>query len=202
MHKRSFLWVKASILALALCLTPDLVFANGQVVTLPAPDTSGGRPLMACLKDRKSERHFATDDISLPELSSLLWAAWGVNRADGRHVIPTARNEQKVRLLVVLGDGVWQYLPEKNSIEKVMDGDQRKRFDNASLILLYAAPAGELFSGMHVGSMYQNVALYCASEGLPNCVKYSRHDALGSELKLPKGWKVLITQSVGSKHSR
>ena len=201
MHRRSFLWAGAVTLALTLFAAPDRIAANGTIVTLPVPNTSGGRPLMACLKDRKSERHLAGDDISLPELSSLLWAGFGVNRADGRHVVPTARNEQKVRLLVVLGDGVWQYLPEKNSIEKVLDGDQRRRFDNASLILLYAAPAGELFSGMHVGSMYQNVALYCASEGLPNCVKFSRHDALDGQLKLPKGWKVLITQSVGSVHS-
>ncbi|MBR3663631.1 MAG: nitroreductase family protein [Desulfovibrio sp.] len=202
MHKRSFLWAGAAILALGFLGTPNLALANGPVVVLPAPDTSGGRPLMACLKDRKTDRRLTGEDLPLPDLSSLLWAAWGVNRPDGRHVVPTARNEQKVMLFVVLSDGVWQYQPENNSIKKVLDGDQRKRFDNASLILLYAAPAGELFSGMHVGSMYQNVGLYCASEGLPNCVKYTRHDALAGELKLPKGWKVLITQSVGSARNR
>ena len=109
MHKRSFLWAGAAILALGFLGTPNLALANGPVVVLPAPDTSGGRPLMACLKDRKTDRRLTGEDLPLPDLSSLLWAAWGVNRPDGRHVVPTARNEQKVMLFVVLSDGVWQY---------------------------------------------------------------------------------------------
>ena len=198
MQRRTFLLAGAATVATNLMGGLWPAQANVTLVQLPTPATTGGRPLLTCLKERHTDRHLGGEDIPLPQLSTLLWAAWGINRADGRHVIPTARNEQKVLLFVVLGDGVWQYLPEKNSIQKVLDGDQRRRFDGASLILLYAAPAGDIFSGMHVGSMYQNVGLFCAQEGLPNCVKYQRHDALDKELTLPRGWKVLITQSIGS----
>ncbi|MCR4667220.1 MAG: nitroreductase family protein [Desulfovibrio sp.] len=192
-------FVVGFLLSVILCVSflPSAASADGQIVQLPAPDMQGGRPLLACLKDRHSDHHPGGEDFTLPQLSTLLWSAWGINRPDGRHVIPTARNQQKIRLYAVLSDGVWQYLPERTSIQKVLDGDMRKRFDNATMIFLYAAPAGDIFSAMHVGSMYQNVALYCASEGFANCVKQASRDALDKELSLPKGYKVLITQSIG-----
>lgn len=199
MDRRSFIAAGSTIL-LANLLNPASSFGGGrQVVRLPAPTTTGGLPLMDCLQNRHTDRRLGSEDLPLPEISNILWAAFGVNREDGRHVVPTARNQQKVAVFAVLGDGVWRYLPEQNSIEKVVDGDRRKNFDGSSLILLYAAPSSDIFGGMHVGSMYQNVGLYCASQGFPNCVKYTGHDFLDKELPLPQGWKVLITQSVGSK---
>ena len=162
------------------------------------PLTINLKPLMECLKKRQTNRRLGSEDLTLPELSNLLWVAYGVNRSDGRHVIPTARNQQKVMLFAVLGDGVWKYLPEKNSIAKVLDGDRRSDFDGSSLILLFAAPTNDQFGGMHVGSMYQNVGLYCASKDYPNCVKHTRCDILDKVLPLPSGWKVLISQSIGS----
>ena len=199
MNRRTFLGLGGALVALSLIDQPPMALASGQVVRLPAPDFQGGMSLMECLQKRHTDRNLGSEDFTLSELSNILWAAYGVNRPDGRHVIPTARNQQKVMLFVVLGDGVWKYLAEKNSIEKMLDGDRRKNFDGSSLILLYAAPGDDIFGGMHVGSMYQNVGLYCASKGYPNCVKYTHHDALDRVMPLPSGWKVLITQSVGSK---
>ncbi|MBO4794176.1 MAG: SagB/ThcOx family dehydrogenase, partial [Deltaproteobacteria bacterium] len=96
----------------------------------------------------------------------------------------------------VRSDGVWEYLPAEHAMKKVLEGDRRGSFDNSGLVLLYAAPVKDRFSAMHVGSMYQNVALYCASAGLENCVKDQGRGALDRELPLPAGWETLITQSV------
>ena len=196
MDRRTFLGASAVALTVTLLDQPN-VLASGQVLKLPEPDTKGGLPLMQCLAKRHTNRDLGAEDLTLPEVSNILWAAYGVNRKDGRHVIPTARNQQKVMVFAVLGDGVWKYLPEKNSIEKVLDDDRRKDFDGSAMILLYAAPANDQFGGMHVGAMYQNVGLYCASKGYANCVKYMRCDILDSVLPFPDGWKVLISQSVG-----
>ena len=197
MERRSFLVAGTATLAMALFDGVEPVYARGQVVDLPAPMTSGGKALLQCMKERRTNRKLDGADLRLEQLSTLLWTAWGVNRADGRHVVPTARNEQRVQVYAVLADGVWQYQPEKNAIKKVLDGDQRKRFDGSTLILLYAGPKDDIFAGMHVGSMYQNVGLYCASEGLANCVKYTKHDLLDKELPLPKNWTVYIAHSLG-----
>ncbi len=197
MERRTFLVAGAATLAMTFFDGIRPVYARGQIVELPAPLMTGGKPLLDCLKERHTNRKLDGADITLEHLSTLLWAAWGINRSDGRHVVPTARNQQRVQVYAVLADGVWQYLPEKNSIKKVLDGDQRKRFDGSSLILLYAAPKDDMFAGMHVGSMYQNVGLYCASMNVANCVKRTNHDQLDSELPLPKNWAVYIAHSLG-----
>jgi len=42
----------------------------------------GGKPLMQCLKDRKTARQNEPDKLPLQVLSNLLWAAAGVNRPE------------------------------------------------------------------------------------------------------------------------
>ena len=58
-----------------------------QVLTLPAAERRGGLPLMEAIAARRSSREFAPDALPVRLLSNLLWAAWGVNRADGGHWI-------------------------------------------------------------------------------------------------------------------
>jgi hypothetical protein len=50
---------------------------------------------------------------------------------------------------------------------------------------------------MHLGSLYQNAGLYCASAGLANVVKANGKDALKGKLPLPKNYEVFIIHSIG-----
>ena len=63
--------------------------------------------------------------------------------------------------------------------------------------LIFAVPEGDPCGGMHVGSVYQNVGLFCASAGLANVVKASTTRDQGMFPFLPEGWKAQATQSVG-----
>ncbi|MBR4423741.1 MAG: SagB/ThcOx family dehydrogenase [Mailhella sp.] len=202
MDRRDFLLTGSAVAAVAF-MGPGLAFADGgALVMLPRPDIGGGKPLMACLARRRSSHVLGRGDVDLPSLGALLWAAWGVNRDDGKHVVPTALNKQQAMVFAVRGDGVWEYLPKEHAIKKVLEGDRRRSFDGAGLVLLYAAPVKERFSAMHVGSMYQNAGLFCASAGLDNCVKFQKHDALDAELPLPEGWATFITQSIAPRDPR
>ena len=198
MNRREFLHVGAAVATVVLTVPHGLAVASGdgKIITLPKPETKGGKPLMTCLQERHTDRNLGREDIDLPVLSNPVWAAWGINRSNGKHVLPTAMNKRQAMVFAVRSDGVWEYLPQEHAMKRVVDGDRRSSFDGAGLVLLYAAPSEDHFAAMHVGSMYQNVGLYCASAGLANCVKYQRHDALDTELPLPKGWKTYITQSV------
>jgi hypothetical protein len=51
--------------------------------------------------------------------------------------------------------------------------------------------------GFHVGSSYQNVALYCAANDLANLVTVSGVAALKDELKPDNDWMILAVQSIG-----
>ena len=62
------------------------------IMQLPAPQTSGGMPLMQALKLRHSTREYADRPLPLRVLSDLLWAAFGVNRPSGDRTAPYWRH--------------------------------------------------------------------------------------------------------------
>lgn len=170
-----------------------------KTITLPAPDKTGGKPLMESLSLRKSDRSIDAKALTQQELSNLLWATWGANRSDERRTAPTARNNQKIEVYAVLENGVWLYDGIKNELKLALDKDVRKKYSPAGVTLLYAVPSNDSYALMHAGSLYQNAGLYCASAELANVVKGSGKDALKGELKLPSGYEVVIIQSVGYK---
>jgi hypothetical protein len=58
----------------------SLLLAELQPIVLLPPRKVGGMSLLTALKNRKSDREFAKDDLRSQDLSDLLWAAGGVNR--------------------------------------------------------------------------------------------------------------------------
>ena len=189
-----------SLAALALIpAAPTTVNAadSNARMELPAPNKTGGMPLMQALSARHSTKtNYSGAALSPQQLSDLLWATWGVNREDGRRTAPTAMNRQDVRVYVALENGVWQY-DAGHALIKVLDGDWRGQMGGGSLTLLYAIPQANEWGGAHVGSLYQNAGLYCASAGLGNFVHVSGLHALDGKLPLPEGWKFFIIQTVG-----
>jgi hypothetical protein len=178
-------------------LTPSAGAADSETWNLPKPVTQGGKPLMEALSQRQSNRNFSDKPVADQTLSDLLWAAWGINRPDGKHTAPTAMNKQEVMVFAAMENGVWLYEPSDNTLTKVLPDDTRKTFGGAPLGLLYAAPASSDTSSLHIGSLYQNAGLYCASVGLANVVKSTGRDALDGKLALPRGYKVFIVHSIG-----
>jgi hypothetical protein len=180
-----FLWLCASAAQAA------------QTMQLPAPDKQGGMPLMQALAERKSTKSFGDRAVSAQDLSSLLWAAWGVNRPDGRRTAPTGRNSQAVEMYVVLDSGVWRYDSSQHLLEQALPGDMRAKVGGAPVTLLFAAPADDKWAGEHVGSIYQNAGLYCASAKMACVVRVAGADGLKDSLTLPKDYRVRIALAAG-----
>jgi hypothetical protein len=189
--------VLAMILSLGLYLTSPLQAADGATITLPQPKKTGGAPLMEALAKRKSHRSFQAQSLTLQQLSDILWAAFGINREDGKKTIPTSHGNNEMAVYAVLSSGVYLYDQKTNSLGKILSGDFTMEYGGAPLTLLYAAPTNGPVGGFHAGSAYQNVGLYCASEGLANVVKTSGVAALKDALKPESDWKVLVVQSIG-----
>src|SRR5574344_1682068 len=98
---------------------------RAQDIQLPAPDKTGGNPLMQALNERKSTRSFESKDLTVKQMSDLLWAANGFNRDDKR-TAPTANNKQELELYVVLKTGIYFYHAKKHKLALVKKGDYRK----------------------------------------------------------------------------
>lgn len=186
-----------ALLSCLLLSVPAPALAE-MLVELPAPQKQGGLSLLESLSKRHVERKFDSRPLPLQEVSNILWAACGVNREDGRLTVPTAMNYQRIGVYAVLPDGVYRYDAKQNLLEQVLQGDYLKQYQNgAPMVLLHAAQESDHYSAFHIGSMYENVALYCASAGLANVMKAQETDRLDGKLPLPDGWKVYMIQPVG-----
>lgn len=180
---------------------------SAQDIKLPAPDRTVGQPLMKALNERKSTRDFQDKELSLQQLSDLLWAANGFNRDDKR-TAPTANNRQELELYVALKSGLYFYDAKSNMLKIIKEGDYRKNtgtqdyVGTAALNVILVADmdkaSSEQYAFTDCGFIAQNIYLYCASEGLGAVVRGSfNKDELGELLQLKNNEQVLLTQSVG-----
>ena len=204
---------------LALCAVMVMaVCAFCEPVKLPAPDKSCDMSLTDALTFRRSDREFAEGDLTLQELSNLLWAAGGVNRPDGKLVYPVAMGKQDITIYAFTREGVCKYDPKENTLELVAEGDHRAEtgqqdfVSKAAVNLAYVHDVS-LWKDMkapeevvrrcgfaHSGEIVQNVYLYCAAMGW-NCVVRMSFDAenLAKLMKLSPSQNITLIQTVGKR---
>jgi SagB-type dehydrogenase family enzyme len=200
---------------IALLLVPVGLITGQELkpVALPTPQTSGGKPLMQVLKERKSVRDFGPEPLSRQMLSNLLWAAWGINREDGRRTAPSASNRQEIDVYVIVADGAYIYDAKTNALKPVARTDMRKLAGTQAYVaeapvnLIYVADTAKLAgddaarlatANADTGFISQNVYLFCTSEGLATVVRASVNRAdLGKALNLRAEQRITLAQSVG-----
>lgn len=205
----------AAAMFLALALTGWIQAQQAEVVKLPAPQMTGGRPLLDCLKARQSRREFGPDKISPQTLSNLLWAADGINRPDsGKRTAPSAVNWQDIDIYVAAADGLFLYLPKDHALKKILGEDVRAAMGTQDFVkavpvnLIYVSdyaklPRGDdenrrFYSGTHTGFISQNVYLFCASEGLATVVRgLIDREAMAKVMQLRPEQHITFAQSIG-----
>jgi len=188
---------------------------ESEVIRLPAPQMTGGKPLLDCLKARQSARDFGAEKLSPQALSNLLWAADGINRPDsGKRTAPSAVNWQDIDVYAATADGLFLYLPKEHALQKVLAEDVRAATGSqdfvktAPLNLVYVSDYSKLqrgtdedkrfYSGTHTGFISQNVYLYCASEGLLTVVRgLVDREAAAKVMKLRPEQHITLAQTVG-----
>ncbi len=99
--------------------------ARGKAsATIVLPE-EGGIPLMEAISKRRSDRAFSNQELPLPLLSNLLWAAYGVNRADGHCTAPSALDAQEIDIYVALPSGAYLYDATAHQLQLVVSSDLR-----------------------------------------------------------------------------
>ncbi len=192
---------------------------KSQDIVMPQPDKTGGKPLMQALNERQTIREFTKDNLTLQQLSDLLWAGWGVNRPDlKKRTAPSSRNVQEIDVYVALPAGLYLYDAASNLLKQIHAKDIRSLCGTqdfvatAPLNLIYVADMGKLgkkegdeikeadllSSYANTGFIAQNVYLYCASANL-GCVIRGMvpKDKLSPEMGLRPNQIIILSQTVG-----
>jgi nitroreductase len=187
-----------------------------SIIKLLEPDKTLDASLMQALTDRASQREFADKQLSLEDLSSLLWAANGVNREDGKRTAPSAVNAQDVDIYVSMASGAYLYDAKQSQLTRITTEDLRsavcgKQPMEAPVFLVMVAdisrypeglasqrPLVESFAAMDAGYVSQNICLYCSAAKLATVPRASMDkEALTKSLNLKDTQIPLLNNPVG-----
>ena len=189
--------------------------SSPEVLVLPAPQQHGGKPLLESLKLRRSYREFSHQDLPLGVLSSLLWAAFGVNRPDtGGRTAPSAHDWEEIDIYIATAGGLYVYDAREHLLRKRLDRDIRAHTGvqafvaEAPVDLVYVADLARMsqasaeekaqYAGPDAGFIAQNVYLFCASEGLASVVRgLVDRPRLAKLMGLTAHQKIILAHSVG-----
>ena len=180
-------------------------------IKFSAPAKTGGMPLNEALNKRQTIRKYQEKALSAAQMGNMLWAAFGINRADGKFTAPTAANRQEIRLFLLTADGAYAYCPKTHTAKQISNKDLRSYAGvfKAPCYIVIAADMDKAVSKhyaiMDTGYVSQNIYLYCASEGLGTCAigsfsrikKGNKGKVLRDGLKLPANVEIFLTHSVG-----
>lgn len=175
---------------------------------LPAPQTTGGMPLMQAMQERKSMRDIdPASTVTRQDLSNMLWAAWGITH-EGKRTIATAMNRQELVLYVITATEISRYSAEDNTLTVVNTGDFRDiqaRQDwaktapvNIALVVNTDKQKKDEFQNYTAGAASHAIYLYCASAGLKTTVRAMLdNEEVEKAMKLGENERLLYIQTVG-----
>lgn len=174
-----------------------------------------GMTLAQVLQKRESIREFSDRDISLETLSHLLWAACGINRAEGNHrTAPSAKNWQEIDIYVAMENGLYMFDPYAFELRPILKDDIRAAtgwqdfVPDVPINLIYVADTAKMgdgpmkekkfYAALDTGYISQNVYLFCAAEGLATVVRgWVDRPVLADIMGLGSEQRIIVTQSVG-----
>lgn len=208
-----------TLICTIIVMTSSTIIAGGQDIKLPEPVKKGGKPLMDALAERKSIREFSERDLTLQQLSDLLWAAWGFNRPEeGKRTAPSSRNIQEIDVYVSLKSGLYIYDAATNTLKQVHNRDIRAMCGSQDFVgtapvnLIFVADMaklgrkeGDVIRDTDLYSPYanaafisQNVYLWCASENMGGVIRAMiDRKALAPMMNLRPNQVIILGHTVG-----
>lgn len=107
---------------------------------LPEARLDGPLSLEQCLRNRRCQRKFSSQPLTLREVSQLAWAAQGITSPQGYRTCPSAGALYPLELLIIAGNvleleaGVYRYAPSDHELITVVRGDVRPALAEAGLM--------------------------------------------------------------------
>lgn len=201
---------------LGVLLLSTTAFAQeSRVIKLPQPQTTGGGELLRALKLRKSSRAFSARPLPQDLLSTLLWAAFGINRpATGGRTAPSAHGWQEIEVYAAFPDALYRYDAAAHALTLAVAGDLRALtgvqdfVETAPLNLVYVADFSRMkdasetdrtfFAATDAAVIAQNVYLFCAAMKLAVVVRgLVDRKKLAPAMGLRRDQRIVLAQSVG-----
>ena len=118
-----------TLLLLLVCLAVFNIPVSSQAkdIVLEKPKSNINVDLVTAFQLRKSTKSFSTKEISFEDLSTILWAANGVNRPNGKRTAPSSYGKYYTNLYVISSGGAHLYDPHKQGLTFVTAENIKKQ---------------------------------------------------------------------------
>lgn len=163
--------------------------AKENLIQLPQPMIKGKVSLEEAILKRRSQRNFVRKDLTLEQISQLLWAAQGITGEKGRfnfRAAPSAGALYPMEVYLLAKNGLYHYLLPGHKLEQLSKNDLRDALANSALgqgsisqapvnIVICAVYSrvtakygerGARYTLIEAGHIAQNIHLQAASLGL------------------------------------
>ena len=186
-----------------------------HAMKLSEPAAAAGQDLMQALRLRRSTRALSARPLPEHLLSTLLWAACGINRhATGGRTAPSAHGWREIEVYAALADGLYRYDAAGHALQPVAPGDVRALTGTQDFVasvpldLVYVADFSRMtgaseqdrtfFAATDAAVIAQNVYLLCAAKGLGTVVRgLVDRQRLAPVMGLRREQRIVLAQSVG-----
>ena len=104
-----------------------------EEMALPEPKLQGELSFEEALAQRRSVRSFTEEELTLEEISQLLWAAQGLTVAWGGRTAPSAGALYPLEVYVATANGLYRYAPQGHKVIIESQADLRLKLWEAGL---------------------------------------------------------------------
>lgn len=195
--------------------------ARLKEIQLPQPVTKGKISLEEAIGKRRSQRSFSKKELTLEQISQILWAAQGVTGRSGGYSFrsaPSAGALYPMEIYALTKEDLYHYLPERHVLEILVEGDLRNDLCSASLgqssiseaaldIVICAvyervtskySERGKRYADIEAGHIAENIHLQAVALGLGSVpIGAFNDDQVKGILNLPKDQVPLYIIPVG-----
>ena len=202
------------ILMILLGTIASATSGTAKDITLPSRPSKSNVDIVTALERRRTVREYSPAKLSLEDVSAILWAANGVNRADGKRTAPSAHGRQYIDIYVATDTGAYLYDAPGHTLLEITDQNVKERLARqahiatASHVLVLAAnpnkvpgPAGDTrlyWAHSTAGTIAENVYLMAAALGVgTGIVAGIKADDIRTALNLAKDVVPLYVMPLG-----
>jgi SagB-type dehydrogenase family enzyme len=126
---------------------------ESKIIKLPNPRYDSETSVEKALSVRRSIRAYSEEPLSISDVSQILWAAQGITKKmetpppnfkykwqGGGRTAPSAGALYPLELYLAVGNvegllkGLYKYIPQSHSLEKIQQADIRNEISNAALM--------------------------------------------------------------------
>ena len=191
-----------------------------EKIKLPEPKLKSSVSLEETISKRRSVRNYSSEELTIEQISQLLWACQGITDPRGLRAAPSAGALYPLEIYLVKNDGVYHYLPDGHMLEKKsgknIKGDltrvswNQRFIETASIDIVICAvyervaskygERGVKYTDIEIGHAAENVHLQAVSLGLSSVPVGAFDDgAVSRILGLPNNEKPICIIPVGYK---